>query len=171
MRVLGAVFLLLITVVPSFAQSGEPTIEGPPAPAPPAVIARDPQGRITVRATRVPSPLVFDGTLDEPFYRDVLSFGDFVQQEPHEGQPATEKTEVWVFFDRDYLYVSARMHDSEPDKRVATEMRRDAQNMYNNDHFGVVFDTFYDRRTGYGFAVNPQGGMYDWSVTKAVLPR
>ena len=114
---------------------------------------------------RVPSPLVFDGTLDEPFYRSVPSFGDFIQQEPHEGQPATDKTEVWVFFDRDYLYVSARMFDAEPDKRVSTEMRRDANTLYNNDHFGVSFDGFYDRRNGYGFAVNPQGGMLDWSIT------
>ena len=93
------------------------------------------------------------------------SFGDFIQQEPHEGQPATDKTEVWVFFDRDNLYVSARMYDAQPDKRVATEMRRDANNLYNNDHFGVSFDGFYDRRNGYGFAVNPLGGMLDWSIT------
>ena len=99
----------------------------------PAVIARDEQGHITFRAMRVPSPLVFDGTLDEPFSRDVRSFGDFIQQEPHEGQPATDKIEVWVFFDRDYLYVSAKMYDSEPDKRVSTEMRRDANTLYNND--------------------------------------
>ena len=164
-RFFGTVLLLLITVVPAFAQSGEPTIEGPPAPVAPAVIARDAQGHITFRAVRVPSPLAFDGALDEPFYRDVPSFGDFIQQEPHEGQPATEKTEVWVFFDRDYLYVSAKMYDSEPDKRVSTEMRRDANTLYNNDHFAVTFDTFYDRRSGYGFAANQLGGMLDWSIT------
>ena len=113
----------------------------------------------------MPSPFVFDGRLEEPFYNDVASFGDFVQQEPHEGQPATDKTEVWVFFDSDNLYVSARLCEPQPDKRVATEMRRDANNLYNNDHFGVSFDGFYDRRNGYGFAVNPIGGLLDWSIT------
>lgn len=108
---------------------------------------------------------MFDGVLEEPFYREVPPFGDFIQQEPHEGQPATDKTEVWVFYDRDNLYVSARMYDAEPDKRIATEMRRDANNLYNNDHFGVSFDGFYDRRNGYGFAVNALGGMLDWSIT------
>jgi hypothetical protein len=131
---------------------------------PPAVIARDEQGHVTVRAIKLPSPLNFDGALDEPFYRDVPPFGDFIQQEPHEGQPATEKTEVWVFYDRDNLYVCARLYDTEPDHRVATEMRRDANNLYNNDHFGVSFDGFYDRRNGYGFAINPQGGLLDWSI-------
>jgi hypothetical protein len=165
MRVPGALFLLLLLSVPAFAQTSDPPLEGPPPPAPPEVIARDEQGRVTVRANRVSSPFVFDGVLEEPFYREVAPFGDFIQQEPREGAPATEKTEVWILYDNDYLYVSARLYDSQPDRRVATEMRRDANNLYNNDHFGVSFDGFYDRRNGYGFAVNPQGGMLDWSIT------
>ena len=164
MRLLGVLVLVLLTAVPTFAQDSDPPLEGPPSPLPPEVIARDAQGRITVRANRVSSPFVFDGVLEEPFYREIPPFGDFIQQEPHEGQPATDKTEVWVFFDRDNLYVSARMYDADPGKRIATEMRRDANNLYNNDHFGVSFDGFYDRRNGYGFAVNALGGMLDWFV-------
>jgi hypothetical protein len=112
----------------------------------------------------VPSPLNFDGHLDEAFYYDVPPFGDFIQQEPHEGQQATDRSDVWVFYDRDYLYVSARLWESEKGRRVATEMRRDANNLYTDDHFGVSFDGFYDRRNGYGFAVNALGGMLDWSI-------
>ena len=44
-------------------------------------------------------------------------------------------------------------------------MRRDAINMYNNDHLAVLFDTFNDRRNGFGFSSNAQGGMFDWQVT------
>jgi hypothetical protein len=160
----GCAALLLLSSS-AFAQGGDQSIQGPPAPLSPEVIARDAQGHITIRATRLPAPLQFDGALDESFYSDVRPVGDFIQQEPHEGQPATDKTEVWVLYDRDNLYVAARMWDSQPDRRVATEMRRDANNLYNNDHFGVSFDGFYDRRNGYGFAVNPQGGMLDWSIT------
>ena len=36
-------------------------------------------------------------------------YADFVQQEPHEGEPATDKTEVWVFFDDKNIYVGARL--------------------------------------------------------------
>ncbi|MBS1817380.1 MAG: carbohydrate binding family 9 domain-containing protein [Acidobacteria bacterium] len=165
MRVLGALLLSLLAASSVFAQGGDPPIQGPPPPELPEMIARDAQGRITMRAMRTPSPMVFDGVLDEPFYRDVKPVGDFIQQEPTEGAPATEKTEVWVFFDRDNLYVSARMYDSQPDKRVATEMRRDANNLFNNDHFGVSFDGFYDRRNGYGFVVNVSGALLDWSTT------
>ncbi len=165
MRTAAALILLLLLGAPAGAQDVEPSIDGPSAPAPPEVIARDDQGRITVRATRVPSPFVFDGVLEEAFYGDVPSFSEFIQQEPRQGQPATERTEVWVFYDRQYLYVSARVWETDISQLVATEMRRDANNLYNNDHFGVSFDSFYDRRNGYGFAVNPQGGMLDWSIT------
>ena len=166
MRRRGAIFVFcLLAAVPAFGQNGsDPVIEGPPPPRAPDVIARDPQGHSTVRATRVPTPFVFDGRLEEAFYHDVASFGDFVQQEPHEGQPATDKTEVWIFFDNDNLYVCARLWEPDRGKRVATEMRRDANNLYNNDHFGVSFDGFYDRRNGYGFAVNAIGGLLDWSI-------
>jgi hypothetical protein len=147
------------------AAADEPPIQGPPAPQGSEMIARDAQGRATLRSTRVPTPLQFDGRLDEPFYRDVAPVSDFVQQEPYEGQPATEKTDVWVFFDDQNLYVAAKLWESEPGRRIATEMRRDANNLYGNDHFGVAFDSFYDRRNGYGFAVNAQGGLLDWSIT------
>ena len=167
-RVLAVALLLLCSALSASAQTPDPPIQGPPPPELPEMIARDAQGRITMRAMRVPSPFVFDGVLDEPFYRDIKPVGDFIQQEPNEGAPATEKTEVWVFFDRDNLYVSARMYDSEPDKRVATEMRRDANNLFNNDHFGVSFDGFYDRRNGYGFVVNVSGALLDWSTTNEV---
>jgi len=166
MRRLAILIIFLFAAAsPLLAQSsGDPVIVGPPEPSFPAVIARDGQGHVTVRATNVPAPFVFDGRLDEPFYRDTPAFGDFIQQEPHEGQPATEQTDVWIFYDRDNLYISARMWESEAGHRVSTEMRRDANNMYTEDHFGVSFDGFYDRRNGYGFAVNALGGMLDWSI-------
>ena len=42
---------------------------------------------------------LLDGRLDEEIYRQVRPQSDFIQQEPNEGQPATEATDVWVFFD------------------------------------------------------------------------
>lgn len=166
MRAAATVLFLLSLAMPAFAQGPlEPPIQGPPPPTGASVIARDERGRITFRTHRLPSPIALDGRLDEPFYETVPPFGDFVQQEPRQGQPSTERTDVWVFYDERNLYVSARLWESESGRRVATEMRRDANNLYNNDHFGVSFDGFYDRRNGYGFAVNAQGGMLDWAIT------
>jgi hypothetical protein len=133
-------------------------------PVPPAVIARDADGSITIRAVRLNEPLVLDGRLDDPVYNDTLPIDEFVQQEPREGEPATEKTEVWVAYDEDAVYIGARLWESDSSRRVMSDMRRDANNLYNNDHFAVMIDTFNDRRNGYVFYANAQGGMADSQV-------
>ncbi len=139
--------------------------QSPAAVAAPEILVREADGRQNVRALRLPSPLQLDGRLDEPFYRDVHPFGDFVQQEPHEGQPATEKTEGWVFFDDKNIYVALRLWETDSSKRVMSDMRRDAFNLYNNDHVAILFDTFHDHRNGFGFSSNAQEGLFDWQTT------
>ena len=138
---------------------------GPPAPVAPAVISRDEMGRVTMRATRITVPIKLDGKLDDPPYTSVLSVSDFIQQEPDEGQLATEKTEAWVFFDDENVYISARCWDSHPERIVANEMRRDHRNIYQNAHFAVVLDTFYDRRNGFFFQTNPLGALREQSIS------
>ena len=86
----------------------EGSIDGPPAPAPPDIVSRDDRGGVTLRAIRLSDPLVVDGKLEESAYRRIPSIDGFIQQEPREGEPATERTEVWVFFDKDNVYVAAR---------------------------------------------------------------
>ncbi len=167
-----AVACLVALVVPGavaaqgLAQDGWLSlIDGPPPPELPKLVARDAEGRVTVRAVRLERPLVVDGRLDDEIYTQVEAIGDFIQQEPHEGQPATEKTEAWVFFDDQAVYVAARCWDSQPERRVANERRRDHFNLFQNDHFGVIFDTFRDRRNGFLFYVNPLGGLFDGQTT------
>src|SRR5437870_4235770 len=65
---------------------------GPPPPVPPAVFSRDAAGRVTIRAVRVMSPIRIDGHLDESVYSSVQAVSDFIQIDPHEGEPATQKT-------------------------------------------------------------------------------
>ena len=142
------------------------TIDGPPPPVPPATVARDGQGQVTIRATRLPAPLRVDGQLDEGSYSTVEPIGDFIQVEPTEGALATEPTDVWIFFDDDSLYISGRCWDSAPEARwLLKEMRRDSENIYSDENFTLVLDTFYDRRSGYFFQVNPIGGFYDAQIT------
>jgi hypothetical protein len=124
-----------------------------------AARAQDPEP-VTMRAYRLTQPLVVDGLLDDAVYHTTEPAPKFLQQEPRVGELATEQTEMWVFFDDRNVYVSARMHDSEPDRMVADEMRRDAS-IYQNEHFVVVFDTFHDHRTGFFFQTNPLGAVRD----------
>src|SRR5262245_16349361 len=130
--------------------------DAPPEPLAPDVITRDADGRATVRAVRVTQPLRIDGALDEALYRDVRSISDFIQVEPDGGQAATERTETWIAFDEDYVYVSFKVWDSRMDTLVATEMRRDSTNSWQgNDLVSFIFDTFYDQRTSFTFTMNP----------------
>jgi hypothetical protein len=149
----------------AFSQVPSVGLASDSVPSLPTTMFRDADGKVTVRATRLKGKFTLDGALNEEVYRRVAPYTDFVQQEPNEGAPATEKTEAWVFFDDQYLYVGARLHESESGKRVASDMRRDANNMYNNDHLAVMFDTFNDHRNGFGFEANRLGGLFDFSAT------
>src|SRR5262245_29379420 len=89
----------------------------PPPPAAPEVITRNEAGQATVRATRLGDPLVVDGALEESSYQTVASISGFIQVEPAAGEPASERTEAWVFFDDSNIYVAARLWDSAPESR------------------------------------------------------
>jgi hypothetical protein len=129
---------------PSFAQS-EPDVE--------------------LHAERLAVPLKVDGHLDEAVYASVPPVSDLWQQEPVEGERATEKTEFWVFFDADRLYVSIRAWESNMAALVANEMRRDNTNIFQNDHVAFLLDTFHDRRNGVEFAINAIGGRWDGQIS------
>jgi hypothetical protein len=140
-------------------------VDAPPEPIAPEVITRDGEGRATVRAVRVDQPLRIDGALDEMLYRDVRSISDFIQVEPDGGQRATERTETWVAFDDNYVYVSFRVWDSQMETLIATEMRRDSTNNWQgNDLVSFIFDTFYDRRSSFTFTMNPLSGRSDGTM-------
>ena len=141
-------------------------IDGPPPPIPPDVIRRDEQGRATIRAIKLTEDIRLDGQLDEQVYHTVQAITGFIQQNPDEGAPATEKTEAWILFDERNLYVAARIWDSAPPSEwVADEMRRDATQLRQNDTFAVVFDTFYDRRNATTFYTNALGALGDVAIT------
>ncbi len=141
-------------------------IDGPAPPVAPETMTRDAAGRVTVRAVRLTEPFRLDGALDESVYETVPPVGGFLQQLPDEGAPTTERTEAWVFYDDSTVYVGARLWDSAPESQwIANEMVRDSFQLVNNDYFSVAFDTFYDRRNGVSFMVNPIGGFMDYEIS------
>ena len=48
---------------------------------------------------------IFDGRVAEEFWGRVPAATNFLQQEPNEGAQATEKTEVRIAYDDEYLYI------------------------------------------------------------------
>ncbi|MSO57155.1 MAG: hypothetical protein EXQ55_09605 [Acidobacteria bacterium] len=137
----------------------------PAAAQAPPIVTRSPDGAITIRAVRIQEPIRLDGRLDERVYSEETPFVDFIQQEPHEGSPATEKTEAWIFFDERNIYISARCWDSQPEREIANEMRRDSNNIIQNESLTIIFDSFHDKRNGVFFQTNALGALRDASST------
>ena len=115
----------------------------------------------TMRAT---DRIKIDGKLSEPSWTQAESATDFLQQEPNEGSPATEKTEVRLLFDDKNIYIGIHAFDSEPSHINARELVRDAE-FTNDDMIAIVLDTYHDRRNAYRFTVNPRGTQQDALIT------
>ncbi len=112
----------------------------------------------TVTANKLENEIVIDGILNESVWKN-KPVSNFIQKEPDEGKKATEKTLVWVAYDESYLYVAAKLYDSQP-KTIDTKLaRRDV--MIKTDRFYVSIDSYNDNRTGFYFGVNPAGYMND----------
>ncbi|MFB0564229.1 MAG: DUF5916 domain-containing protein [Candidatus Aminicenantaceae bacterium] len=117
---------------------------------------RDANGKRYITAIRTETLLDIDGLLNDPAWQTALFQGEFTQREPEEGAPASEKTEAGFLYDEKNLYIGVRCYDSEPDKIIAREMRRDAI-VDDDDYFELVLDTYHDYRSGYYFITNPNG--------------
>src|SRR5262245_34665645 len=118
----------------------------------------------SIRIRRATESIKIDGRLDESAWSEADVAGDFRQQEPNEGDPASEQTEVRLLFDDKNLYVGIHAFDSEPAQINARELVRDAT-FSNDDKIEVLLDTYHDRRNAYRFAVNPLGTQQDALIT------
>ena len=112
-------------------------------------------GRPRAVAARTNQPPRIDGRLDDAVWLAVEPITDFVQTSPVEGAPATERTEVWIAYDRDHLYIAFYAHYSDPGIIRANRAERD-QSM-GDDRMAVLFDPFLDQQRAYQFSVNGYG--------------
>jgi len=115
----------------------------------------------TVVAVRAESPIQIDGKLNEKVWQK-KGYSNFVQSEPHDGSEPTEKTKIWVAYDDKAIYIAGFLFDSKPQKIVGRLGRRD--DFLESDWFIFAVDSYYDRRSGYQFAVNPAGSIVDWTL-------
>ena len=104
-----------------------------------------------------------DGRVDEAEWEAVAPYTNFIQQEPNEGEAATERTEVRFLLDRQNLYVAVTSFDSEPDQLVVSQSRRDAE-LDDTDSIQILLDTFNDGQNAFVFGTNPFGIEYDGQV-------
>jgi Domain of unknown function (DUF5916)/Carbohydrate family 9 binding domain-like len=113
----------------------------------------------TLRAVRARGPLSIDGHLDEETWSLITPFDDFLQRDPDEGKPASERTELRVAYDDNALYVGVRLFDSAPEGIVRRRSRRDGDE--DADSVALYLDPRHDRLTGFKFEVSAAGVQRD----------
>lgn len=139
----------LVAISPAFAQQNG---------------AVDPEARPRPSLSLQPiSGVRIDGRLDEPGWAQVNPLAEFIQSEPDAGHPSSQRTEVRIAVDRNYLYIGAEMHDDNPAGIVPGGLERDSPGILfeEMDAFGITLDTYLDRRNSFIFFVNPAGGVKD----------
>ena len=118
-------------------------------------------------AYRISQSVKIDGRLDEPAWQNAKPIKRFLQIQPNQGEPMTQRSEVRILYDEKNLYFGFTFYDSEIEKLVANEMRRDSDGLRSNDYGYLLLDTYNDRRNAVFFRFNPLGGMEDTAVSRS----
>jgi hypothetical protein len=117
-------------------------------------------GEKSVRMVRTEVRPVVDGKLDEPIWATAAFVDDLHQTAPVEYAEPDEKTEIYLLYDDDNLYVGAKLYDNDPAHITAQNLRQN-DNIGQDDRFYVTLDPFFNHRSGYYFGVNPNGVRTD----------
>ena len=136
--------------------------EAPPAAAPDTEPA---ETQPTLSATAFDGDLTLDGRLDEPAWRTADSITNLTMIEPEEGGVPAGQTTVKVLASPGYIVFGVVCHDSNPAGIVAFAKTRDFD-LELEDYVLIVLDPFQDGRSGYVFAVNPNGARFDGLVAE-----
>jgi len=121
------------------------------------------EGRTAQATTLNQDSIEIDGRLDEPSWEMASVLTGFTQNNPDEGAPATERTEVRILFSKNSIYIGVRAYDSEPEKIKSILARRDSSPP--SDWIKIWIDSYHDHLTAFEFGVNPCGVKRDvyWS--------
>ncbi|NNE35203.1 MAG: carbohydrate binding family 9 domain-containing protein, partial [Rhodothermales bacterium] len=127
-----------------------------------ALPLQDSFGQQAVPLTRLGGPITVDGIVDEPAWDSIEPF-DLVMYQPTFEGGMSEQTEIRVGYDEDYVYVSGRLYDSEPDGVRSYSLYRDRYS--GDDTFAIILDTFNDNENALWFYTTPAGVRFDMAVS------
>ena len=137
----------------------------PPQKALPAgsVIDRAPTAPITAVAVRTRQAPAIDGKNYDAIWANAPKIADFRQFAPRVNVDPSFRTEFQTAYDERNLYVFLRMYDPHPDSIMHALSRRDVRGP--SDQIKIIIDSYGDKRSGYEFAVNPDGVKRDYSIS------
>jgi hypothetical protein len=165
-RWVGLIVLWAVTATATFAQT-EPQQQGKttavPVTPPKNLVPSD------VKMPLLDQPLRLSDFADMQPREDLRAklghVENFIQNQPADGQPATEKTEVWMGHTRTALYFVFLCFDRHPELIRSHLARR--ENILKDDSVTLLLDPFQDRRLGVQFQVNAAGVQADAAYSEA----
>ena len=132
-----------------------------------AIVAQE--GSYEISVPRLQESVKIDGVLNEEVWNSAASFSNFSQVEPKSFAKPSQKTEVRVFSTSSALYIGVKCFDTEPDKILYKERRRDNPGR-GDDRVRIAFDTFGRGTNYYYFGVAGGGGKADGVVKAGSRP-
>ena len=103
-----------------------------------------------------------DGNFNEPEWQTANWENQFIQHEPYEGKAPYQQTEFAILYDENNIYVAIKAIDKSPD---SISMRLSRRDELDGDMVGVLFDTYFDKRTAFGFFVSAAGVKNDFVIS------
>jgi len=110
-------------------------------------------------------PIIDGDVLNESLWQNLTPLDQLTQIRPNFGEPASEKTHIWVAMTNKTLYISVVCYDNEPHKIVVSDSRRDAD-LNDEDSFLFIIDTYNDQQNGFLFGTNSNGMEYDAQIDR-----
>jgi len=126
--------------------------------APMAVVSQE-----SIKMSKISGTITFDGRPDEEAWNEASVFPMIVHS-PNFGTEPTEKSEVMIGYDKEYLWIGARLYSADPSNITSTSKKRDEQSR-NSDQFGIVLDTYDDNENALAFFTMPSGARIDYTVS------
>jgi hypothetical protein len=121
------------------------------------------QSREPLKPIFTNNPPVIDGKLEDEIWKTAPTVSEFKTFTPDFGNDLSEKTIVYMAYDKENLYFAYKCFDSEPDKIRATVTSRD--NIRAEDWICINLDSFNDQQSLYALYVNPFGIQEDSRFT------
>lgn len=162
--------MMVLAVVLAFAGLFQEQPQNPPA-SPDKSVVVTPSGAVPAlpknihinRISKQPKLSEFESM--EPSRSDMTKITNFIERDPTDGSEPTQRTDVYLGYDQQNLYIVWVCFDKEPEKLRAHLSRR--ENIFDDDYVEVTLDTFHDQRHGLVFSTNPLGIQSDGLYTEA----
>jgi len=120
-------------------------------------------GQEVIKISRISEEIEFDGYPFEQVWNEATVF-PLIMYSPNFGADPSEKSEVMIGYDQDYLWIGARLYSADPSDIVATSKKRDEESR-NSDAFGVILDTYDDNENALVFYTTPTGSRTDYTIS------